>query len=376
MRKTAAYLLCIICVANAIEYSHRIKALGTDFAYLIPDYETDLYRNPQILSENVIGISYNRYNPYVSTPLKLIFSSKRFGVLGRYWLSYNYYQGSLSKWITSYSLYLEDIWMLKIKDYVLNIYNDGQLSNEEYSDGDLDKLLEYFIKTQSSYNLGELFNLNIKIGTGFYEKIYRYEGHEVYNNRIWIPSARIGLFFRNTASVNQFTSWFIDIGGPISAAEISSLPYSIEIDLFLRERTLKFFASTFIAKCGWATGKSINNKSFFVIGVGENLLYQKQSISWFQRFLAVTNTISLPIGIEYNVNTISIRLGTSFSYNLVYTRELHDTILRSEEIHHTLDYNRSFGFGWQPNKHLTIDLYNTGDLTDIGNWEVYLKYLF
>ncbi|GAI26330.1 unnamed protein product, partial [marine sediment metagenome] len=95
MNRLLIILLVIICFAHAIEFSQRIQALGTDFAYLIPDYETDLYRNPQLLDRGLTGITYEPSNlyqyrvpliydryiyiPNPCIPFTLILSSKRFG---------------------------------------------------------------------------------------------------------------------------------------------------------------------------------------------------------------------------------------------------------------------------------------------------------
>ncbi|GAI23660.1 unnamed protein product, partial [marine sediment metagenome] len=90
----------------------------------------------------------------------------------------------------------------------------------------------------------------------------------------------------------------------------------------------------------------------------------------------INNEISLPVGIEYNIKQISIRLGAKFNYVVESIQEWQTDTLVNEEINHIVNYNYSFGIGWQPNEHFVIDLYNNSDLADLRNWSIYLKYIF
>ena len=161
MKQCAMCMFFTIVFANAIEVSSRIKALGTDFAWLIPDYQTDLFRNPQILCEKTLGIGYDN-NTY--TPLSFTGSSRRFGILARYWFEYDYeldrpYPGWQST--EEYSFYFQDLWMVKIKDDIWNLYNDGFISRYEIDNWQthnnyLQKDLEYFIGAQTSFFIGKI----------------------------------------------------------------------------------------------------------------------------------------------------------------------------------------------------------------------------
>jgi len=68
MVKLTVFFFLFVRLSYGIEYSLRIKALGTDFAYLVPDYETDLYQNPQLLGEKLTGVCFE---PDLNEPLTL-----------------------------------------------------------------------------------------------------------------------------------------------------------------------------------------------------------------------------------------------------------------------------------------------------------------
>ncbi len=381
MNRLLIILLVIICFAHAIEYSHRIQALGTDFAYLVPDYETDLYRNPQLLTQKLAGISYDANS---SEPLTLIFSSNRFGIYGKYWPSYSYKLISTENgWtgLKSSTFYVEDLWMLKIKNEVWNIYNEGYFSRDEYftSDGynSLTKMFEYIIKAQTSYNIGKSFNIDIKAAAGFYERISQTDYYDIYNQRVGLLTGRIGLFYRNNPLENKFTSWFIDLGGPITTSEIRALPYSIYADMYEYERKLKYFANTFISRISWAKGLPINDKSFVVIGWHDDFLYQRaEQTDTNITLCGIRNTLSFPLAVECVINKFSLRFGTKLCYEYEYLKESSNTAIVSQDISHQINYDYSFGLGWQPNEHFVIDLYNNSDLANLRNWSIYLKYLF
>ncbi len=403
MNRLLIILLVIICFAHAIEFSQRIQALGTDFAYLVPDFETDIYRNPQLLGEGLIGIIYepqprdiyyrliyappyvaNISLPYSYPPLTLICLSKRFGIYGKYWPSYSYdLSPSSYGWnsLTSYSFRFQDLWMFKIKKLVLNIYNDGYFSKIEYlnsnNSNSLDKRFSYLFKVQYAFNIGKFYDLDIKVGAGFYERTTQTDYYDTYNQQIKIPTAQISLFYRNSPFANKFTSWYISLGGPVSTTEIDSLPHSIYSNLSENEHETIFFANTFMSKCGWATGLPINDKSFVAIGISEDFTYQKANEESMANDLqAINNEISLPVGIEYNIKQISIRLGAKLNYVVESIQEWQTDTLVNEEINHIVNYNYSFGIGWQPNEHFVIDLYNNSDLANLRNWSIYFKYLF
>jgi hypothetical protein len=127
--KKSLVFLVLVCLGYTIEYSVRIKALGTDFAYLIPDYETDLYQNPQLLGTQLAGISFE---PDLNEPVTARILFKRFGVCGSCWGSYSDHQSSAYT-TTNKHLYINDLWMLDLRgkvwkflaDDVWHWYNDG-----------------------------------------------------------------------------------------------------------------------------------------------------------------------------------------------------------------------------------------------------------
>lgn len=381
MRHFLVCLVLLITSTYALQFSSRIKALGTDFAWLIPDYQTDLYRNPQMLSEKMLGIAYDESEP---TPLSITLGSQRIGVFARYWLEYNYeLESDYPGWQSTedYSIHFEDLWMLRIKDDVWNFYNDGcisryELDNAQTFNNYLLKDLEYFIRAQTSFNIGKL-NIDLKIAAGFYERTEQYNLIDTYNQRIGITSGRIGLYYTGIPQPNRFTSWYLTFGGPISRAEISSLPYSIYSDLADHERKLKYFGHTFTSRVGWAKAWPLSNKSFAVIGLVDDFLFQPtHSHITGNDLQAITNSLRIPLAVEYLISKVYLRFGTNFVYDFARLKESNITGLIQEDIAHEFGYNYSFGIGWQPNKNLSIDLHNQKYLNILSNWSIYIKYVF
>ncbi len=381
MKRLLIGIMLLVCLVNGLQYSTRIKALGTDFAWLIPDYETDLYQNPQIFNKKMLGIAYDVTS---AQPLNIVLSSNRIGVHAKYWLEYEYeLEPSYFGWqsIEDYSLYFQDLWMLRVKDEVWNVFNDGIINRYEWQNAQsynnyVMKGLEYFIGSQTSFNIGKL-NINLKIAAGFYERLEEQNLSEIYSQRVGIPSGRIGLFYTNASQPNKFTSWFLDFGGPITTAEIRSLPYSIYLDLRDHERELKYFANAFTTRIGWAKALPIADRSFAVIGLRNDFLYQPtRDFSTGNDLQAITNSFRIPLAIEYLINKVYLRFGTIFFYNYKDLKESTDTGLVNRHISHSLNYSYSFGLGWQPNQYLSIDVNNYGYLNHLDHWSIYIKYVF
>jgi hypothetical protein len=381
MKHLLVCLVLLITSTHALQFSSRIKALGTDFAWLIPDLQTDLYRNPQMLSEKMLCMAYDEDE---NSPLSIILASRRIGVLTRYWIEYDYelepaYYGWQST--EEYMIEFEDLWMVRIKDEVWNIYNDGLISryeedNVQTYNNYLLKDLEYFIRSQTSFSFGKL-NIDLKIAAGFYERVDQYNHIDNYNQRIGITSGRIGLYYTGISQPNRFTSWYLTLGGPISRDEIDSLPYSIYSDLADHERKLKYFGNTFISRFGWAKVWSLTDNGFFAIGLRNDFLYQPiHSYITNNDLRAITNSLRIPLAVEYPLKNIYLRFGTRFFYDFTGSKESNVTGLIQEDIAHEFGYNYSFGIGWQPNKNLSIDLHNQEYLNILSNWSVCIKYVF
>jgi hypothetical protein len=375
MKSILVCLFSLAHLAGGMYYSHRIKALGTDLAWLIPDFQTDLYQDPQILSGRTIGLGFDEQ---ASTPLNAIFTSSRFGMITRLWFEYKGEQEAGYPGLQNtrdYFLQLNDLWMLKIKDEVWNIYNDVSLNRFEInstqaSDDHLLQTLEYFIKTQTSMNTGSL-KIDFKIAVGFYEHVDQYAHTNIYNQRIGIPSGRIGLFYSRVPAHNLFIRWYISLGGPISRTEIDSLPYSIYDDLADHERRIKYFGNTLIAKAAWARAWPLARQSFFVLGIRNDFIFQPvNNYATGNDLQAIVYRLKIPLAIEYLINPVYVRIGAGLVYGLETSKESNNTGLVKEQTAHQLKYVYSFGLGWRLNEYLTIDLYNQEYLERLSSWSI------
>lgn len=386
MKKLLISSVLFISLLNAFEISYRIQGLGSAFAYLIPDYETDLYRNPEWLGKKTLGIAFR--HPYYAPnkPLALVILSKGFGWYGRYWPSYSYsletYPNSYD-WIKQnvFSMHFSDLWMVRIKGEVWNIYNEGTMqfygSNDSYNHRTFNRTIEYFYKSSGGFKLSRTLYLTIMPALGIYNKFSETSTFTDIDQLLLISSGRLSLFYRNITEENKFTSWYIDIGGPVTTDEISALPYSIYLDLHDIDRRSKLLGGALLLQLGWAKSLPIDDRSFVALGFKEDLSYQwTEQADTILYLRGLRNSLSLPMAVEYRIKTMALRFGVNLTYTFKDNREYDNSYLLNERLSHELGYSYSFGLGWQPKEKFVIDLQNTGNLANVRSWSIYLKYLF
>ena len=386
-------ILTMLCSIQAVEYSHRIQALGADLAHLVPDYETDLYRNPQLLDRTLAGISYTPgytymylTHPYHITvnqkPVSLKLTTRNIGINGQYWFYYGHgLEPETFGWLGStFQAYrIQDLWMSRINKTVINIYNDLDYSKIEYIDAanatSTERDLEYIIRTQTAFRVRKNLTLDLKVGFGFFEHKSEMSSYSFYDQRVNLGLARVGLFCRNITAANDFTSWYLDIGSPLSNSEIDSLPYSLYSSLLEDERVFSLAAKTLVWRLGVARAVPATRNGMFIIGAKNSLLVQSTGDVAAQTGLrGIKNRISLPVGMEHFIHTVTLRFGARLYYDFEHLREANEDFTFVQNIMHTLNYDYSFGFGWKPHKKLKLDLYNTGNLSSLYNWGLYIKY--
>lgn len=395
MKNIITGLICAVVCAHGIEYSTRIQALGTDFAYLIPDYETDLYRDMDLFGKKMVGIGYDRASSYSTKPAKGILLTSRFGWYGRYWGEYvRTWTGDEDYWYALHekALYFEDVWMLDMRGHiwkfmegVWHLYNDGYYTDGKHrnSSGNQERYtkLAYFFKAQGTQKLSDVLKISSFVGAAFYWKRNQGGGVDHINELLYIPSGKVGLFYRNAATANEFTSWYIDIGGPVSTAEIDALPYSLSSDEYWwfvsgTDVRIVWLANAITGKIAWVKGIPIHGDGFVAIGAVNDFLYQRTidpDTNLTQ--LGIDNTLTVPLAVEYTINHVVVRFGTKCSYRYSRRRINDDTVLYSQNSSHTLHYTYSFGLGWQPVDNFLIDLQNNDALSGVRNWTIYLKYM-
>lgn len=398
MKRIILCSLILVFLVQAFEFSHRIRALGSDFAFLIPDYETDLCCNPQILKRNIAGISheptfiyYYRVREYYPihtsyAPLSLVLLTKRTGLTGQYWFDYSHdLEPAETGWESStYRAYrIQDLWLVRFGNFVANIRNDLDHSNIDYiTSTNLqteEQKFEYTIRSQGSVRIGKRMRLDLKLGFGIFHTKTEVNQYDSYNKRLMTGMARLGIYCRNLTTENDFTSWYFDIGSPLTNAEIDSLPYSVYSHVANHESEFTLFAKSLVCRCGIAKAMPISKRAFLAIGFTDAFLIQATEDRDAVQDLnlrGITNFLSIPVAVEYPVNTVTLRLGAKFSYTFRNLRTSDDTYVIQQHLFHTFTYDLSFGIGWQPHKKVIVDIYNNGNLSYINNWALYVKYLF
>jgi len=387
MNKYLVALLTLASLCFAVQYSLRIRSLGTDFAYLIPDYETDLYNDPSLMGEKLNGISYE---PGLSTPLTMRVLTKRFGWFGNYWAKYKDNKSNLSWYPNTTSISANDLWLLDLRgkfwkfltDDVWNLYNDGSYNETRYfsqpNDYDTTRTMKYLIGATGPHSMGTNFKLISKVCGGFYEYYRNRSDYGDVDQQLWIYTGRVGIYYRK-ASTDNFTSLYLMAGGPVTTEDIDNLPYPVFSHLSDDEIQQTFFAKTLVTQLGWAKGIAVNDNGFVAIGLRDVLLYQRTNTADTsftfpnKELCGLRNTLAFPIALEYQVNNVALRIGTRFYYTFKGDREWNSdsTLVRYNE--HNLGFGYTWGISWYLNDNFAIDLYNADDLSSKNNWAIYLR---
>lgn len=396
MKKIIITIVLFMSVSYGIEYSLRIKALGTDFAYLIPDYETDLYLDPEMLGEKrLAGFSLQEG----SLPLTVRLFTRRFGWCGQYWGRYteheDLFSGSKKK---SYSVTMKDFWMLDLRgkfwkfltDDVWNIYNDGKYTcHYDYRDPlyfDSTRTIEYLFGISGSWQIGDNFKIitTSRVGVYYIDQIYVYYNDFVSYDKLLFPfSAVFGIHYRKTKTPNDFTSCYLLTGGPTTIADIDNLPFSIWSHVNDGEIQYTFFARTWTIKIGFAKGIGIKDNGMFIFGLRDTFLLQNTiDIEDVTNNRGLRNVLSIPVGFEYSVNSITFRIGTHIDYTYKGDKiwdywNYSDTLRAYEEFNdHRLNWGYSFGLQWKVSEDFYVDMYNNNYISSIEKWALYLKYMY
>ncbi len=382
------YLEVLLAFANlllAVQYSLRMKALGTDFAYLIPDYETDIYNDPNLISGGFAGISYE---PSLSAPWTTRIQTRRFGWFGNYWGGYRNNKES-SSWTPNFtSIRANDVWVLDLRGKfwkfltgdVLDLRNDFVYEDTNYRAGvgyygpyyDTTRTIKYLLGASEAFRICQRFKLILRVGAGYYGYYSTDEGTD---QRQVIYTGRVGLYYQNVPAQNKFNSFYMTIGGPVSNQEISDLPYSVFLHLPNDNLQQTFIARTVIAQLGCAKGMPLDENSFVVVGMRDVLLYQRTNRVTYSstEFRGLRNTLSFPIALEHYINHLALRIGVRLYESYKGDKEwtIDSVLTRFSE--QTLGLEYSWGIGWRLTEDFTIDLYNTNSLAAKSNWAIYLR---
>jgi hypothetical protein len=385
--KKILFLACLIFISTGfgIEYSLRIKALGPDFAYLIPDYETDLYRDPNLYTRDnkFLGIT-----PGVPLTLKLLTS--RFGYMGKYDGHYYYYNDIPYYSTRNMVISLTDLWMWDARKMLPGLFSDvwnftDDLYFSRYEDKtyyfDTTTILQYLFGIPSSASIGKYFKYYDFLTTGIYlNKLDNdYVGRHD-DQSLLIFSGKLGLSYRSSYADNEnsFFSAYLEIGGPVTNSEINSLPWTVMSNMLSpNDVQLSYFLRTIISRIAVVKGLPINENGYVAVGFRDQYLYQNFSKADTNICLTgICNSLSAPLAIEYRVNMVTVRLGTIINYN--YSKLLREQINSAlySKIEHQLSWSSTCGIGWRLGQKFDLDLYKKGISLYYNDIEMCLKFLF
>jgi len=387
MKKYVFIVCCLFLrMGFGIEYSLRIKALGPDFAYLIPDYETDLYRYTDM---------YTRDNKFVEVipgvPFTVKLLTSRFGLMGEYNVNYDFYYSPTNYWEKNYWFTINDLWMWDARKLlpgflgdVWNVTNDVYWYDDKiirlpsYSKNHLTKL-QYILGIPGSGNIGKYFKHYGVAACGLYLNKYNYNDYTVYlDQRLLFVSGKAGISYRRFRSDNDFVSAYIEISGPVTNAEVDALPWPVfSYMLSDIDSRISNFLQTLIARTAFVKGIPINEQSFVAFGIRNQ--YLCQHIDQADTNLTLTgmnNILSFPLAVEYRINAVAIRLGTHINYNISEHQEEQNNSNVRHWIDQELDWTSSCGIGWRLGSKFNFDLYKEGISLQGNDIEICFKFIF
>ena len=388
MIKCLTAILVFLSFGGALEYSLRIRALGEEFAYLIPDYETDLYKNPNLIGTKLMSIGYEKY---AAMPLTLRMLTKRFGFMGQYWFGQSEHVNEYQRAYTT-NFRLTDSWLWDLRDKlprwlatdVWNWYNDGNYDYvRQYLDEyhyDTTKTITYIFGSKAGYRIGKYFTVVPEIYGGFFSNYRNAIGIYPVDQWLFLATGRLGLHYRDIQEMNRFTSFYVTLGGPVSREEIDQLPFSIFSHMPFDAHEMIYFARTFIFQGGFARGFPVDDKSMLAAGVQCKFLMQRtEQFEPSMKLRAIRNTVSLPLALEYGVGRIQLRVGTSLRYAFQHDREYSADTLSSRICDHSLDVSFSFGLCWKVNSKMDLEFYNENSrgyyfVDWLKSWAIFFRY--
>ena len=239
---------------------------------------------------------------------------------------------------------------------------------------------KYFLSGNDRIKLNSNLSIITRAGVGLYRSYYNDLNmpSPMYDLNIILLSARSGVYYRGQTAYNRFTSWYIDIGGPLTTYAIDHLPYSLFPSFRDGEGTeINTFARTLIGQCGFGKSMPISDSSFLCLGMTESFLIQgKDEVDTSK--VGINNYLSIPVALEYKIQRIWIRFGFSLAYRIRSRNEWDRYHSFSNiEVEHSLELNKFFGLHWQPAKKLGIDIYKQDDHWGYSwfyNWSVCMDF--
>jgi|GEM_PF-3154579 len=395
MKKVSLITALFFSFMAAQDLSCRIKALGDNFAILVPDYETDVLYNPIFLSQNLLGVYYKTFE---ETPIKLTFLYRSIGLNGLYWPTYDYeLESNGTNWEVNSTLSdrLKIVGLFKIKGIGVSITPDISRSREKswnsvnYSE--LQSSQKFMYTSSVGFKLLNKFFLFVEPAVGFWEELNKVQNNNLKHQEIIMPSGKLRILYRNLTSEQRFISAFLDVGGPTSISDFDELPlspYSHFVQIDRLKLTLPF-GLAFLTNFGICLGFPVNDNSLLAIGLKEKYIAQFVLFKDYYNYpvtldsigIAEKNRITLPIATEHMINRVAIRFGINFHYdyyNLAEWVKNSKWEINSQTISDVLDYSYTFGLGWKTKDNLIIDLRYEAHYWrfDLRDWSVYLKYLF
>ena len=388
IRKLLLLTFIIITINTARDLSCRMRALGDDFALLIPDYETDVFYNPIFLNKNLVGVYYNTME---ETQIKLNFLYHSFGFYGMYWPSYYHYlepQDDGWQTYTQFNDRLKSTFLFKIKTIGLSItpdisrYRVKEWNSTNYKN--LSSWQNFLGKSSVGIKINNKFFLFIEPALGFLEELEQTQDINTKDQRIIILSGRLNVLYRDIKEENRFVSANLEIGGPTSLSDIGGLPFNPFGYYGPFDKEILPFYNYFQANSGFCLGLPVGDNLMITLGLREEYdlqivlpkVYTHDNI-----YLAINNKVSSPIAIEYKLNRIALRCGAIFFYNYSNSEygngSLFERVDSFQTKIHELGYSFTFGLGWQPKEKFKVDLKYSGggSILGLNNWSIYLSYL-
>jgi hypothetical protein len=312
--------------------STRIEALGTDFAGVLKDLQTDIEVRSPVYVEGYRALTiFHRGHDYQwDMPLSFSLFYNHFGLAlsygGHYFLNTN----TTNPKDEFYRFNLSGFWSKENYGFQYEFFIDDQdLDYAGFNNASSDEDFT-FNSITFGYRPSNLsgFDFRCRIGLGYYDSTYsEFIGGQLTptaQTKFFIPSAQIGVSYERNVFNNGVLNLLADLGGPASGFELRRLPLPFQSTVWRNSAgtpsALDNFANSFSTRVAGAVSYVPRPSLLICFGVndfwsGAQSQQENRNNSWI-------NIFSLPLGIEYKpTDNISLRGGVRAAYYYQYSRQ-------------------------------------------------------
>jgi len=358
--------------------STRIEALGTDFAGVLKDLQTDIEVRSPVYAESyqALTIFHRGHNYQWDMPLRFNLFYNHFGLDLSYGGYYFYNTNTSYPRAEFHRFNLSGFWSKANFGLQYNFFMDdqvldyGELNNARRDEDFFFNSITFGFRPENLTN----FDFRCRIGLGYYDSTYsEFIGGQLTptaHAKFFIPSAQIGLSYErevfNTADLNLL----VDLGGPASGFELRRLPIPFQSTIGRNAANkpsgIDILANSFSTRVAGAV--SFNPSPSLLLALGANEFWSGARAKIDNPTTAWVNIFSLPLGIEYQLtDNITLRGGVRAEYYFQYSKQ------QSSQVTSYWWRSQSLGLGFRLFQDWFLDLTSQTNLLSIESIDLSVR---